>query len=87
MPKNSAGDPTNDPGEVSLNLYVGRAELIGSSEYEYWVSSTAGAVTEYTDSGDAASGTAQFQYRDKNGAKEGLTYGDLVDGTFEATCP
>jgi hypothetical protein len=87
MPVNSAGAPANDPSGVSINVYVGRTELIGSSDYEYWVNETAGAVTEYTDNGEAAAGTAQFQYRDKNAAKEGLTYGELVDGRFQATCP
>ena len=87
MPKNSAGSPANNPAEVGINVWIGRDELIGPSTYEYVVSSTAGSTSEYTDDGSSASGTVQFQYREKDGAKEGLTDGDLVDGSFEATCP
>jgi len=86
MPVDDSGGPANDPAGISLNLYVGQNSLQGPFQYEYWLNSNTGSVGSYTDDGEQAEGTVQYQYRTADGAKDGLAYGDLVDGTFAANC-
>ena len=60
---------------------------MGPSLYEYHVGEMVGSVAEYKDDGKKAEGRVRFQYRDKDGSRAGLSYGDVVDGSFAATCP
>jgi hypothetical protein len=87
MPKDSNGQPTNDPSAVDMQVKVGTAELIGQATYDYTVQSTLGSVSQYTDDGSHTDGSAEFSYGDGSGAKEGFTHGDLVSGTWDITCP
>jgi hypothetical protein len=87
MPKDSNGQPTDDPTGVDMQVKVGTAELIGQATYDYTVQSTLGSVSQYTDDGSHTDGSAEFSYGEGSGAKEGLTYGDLVSGTWDITCP
>lgn len=87
MPVDDSGKPKDAPEEVGINVWVGRAQLTGPSQYEYVVGDTAGEVLDYTDDGSSASGTVRFEYRENDGAREGLSDADLVEGTFELSCP
>jgi hypothetical protein len=87
MPVSNDGSPKDAPGEVDIQVEVGKNTLLGPSLYVYAVRSSTGSVSQYSDDGNHAEGTIQLEYRDNDGAKDGLSYGDLVDGSFTATCP
>jgi len=87
MPKTERGEPANNPAEVGVNVTVGNDTGRGASLYEYRVTDTLGRVVSYTDDGKHAQGEADFSYEDNDGSRAGLNYGDVVSGTFEATCP
>ena len=87
MPVNDDGGPANDPTRVDMQVYVGTNLRGGPAQYEYWVNDVSGSVDSYSDDGQHAEASVQFQYRTKDGAKEGLAFGDLVEGSFEVNCP
>ena len=87
------GKPVNNPDDIDVSVYVGKDIIFGPSLYEYVLRGgddggfAVGSVSSYSDDGSHAEGIIQFEYFDKDSAKEGLTYGDLVAGTFKVTCP
>jgi hypothetical protein len=87
MPVTERGQPLNDPLQVDLRVAVGKETMIGPSLYEYGDPTDNAPGYSYSDDGNHAEGTIQLEYRTSDGAKEGLAYGDLVDGTFNVTCP
>jgi hypothetical protein len=87
MPVDARGSPANDPTQVGVMVRVGIAELFGQPVYDYTVNDTLGMVSAYADDGTDTSGEAQFSYGDGSGSKEGFTHGDLLAGSWSATCP
>lgn len=87
------GKPVNNPDDIDVSVYVGKDIIFGPALYEYVLRGggdggfAVGSVSSYSDDGSHVEGIIQFEYFDKDSAKEGLTYGDLVEGTFNVNCP
>ena len=81
-----SGEPREDAEAVGFILKVGIDQLIGQADYEWVVGETAGRQDPVSNDGESISGSAGFEYRDDS-AEPRFSYGEVKDGTFEATCP